>query len=424
MDRREFMKSSTAILCAGIPGARLFAEMARHPLAGKTLPKWEKGHFRISLLYTGRSESAFLVFADGTSMLIDCGDYKFGGEHVIPYLPDDSRSAGEYTARYVLRENPNGKKVDYFMLSHYHSDHAGSQKDTWGRSKNGKFWLSGLGAAIEHLDIDTAIDRSWPNMDDPAPRPYTFESGQTLHIREVYQELLRRGAKVEKFRLEKGSDQIKLRHGGSPMFAFTPLCSAGQILRRDDTVLDLVTEAMPRSEFNENMLSAGLVLSHGPFRYYTAGDFAGTVKMPDGKRLCIEGELAKEVPQVDVAKANHHACWTMNAKLAAALHARVVMIGCWHMVHAERGAMRRMSSVKSPCLYVPGYFAKRRREEEASEAWMKDIAPETYDGVHSVIDVAPDGKTYRLMIVDAHDEKGTILGAYDFETRKKVDLAT
>ena len=70
--------------------------MAAHPLAGTTLPKWERGHFRINVLYNGMSESTFLVFPDGTSMLIDCGDYVFGGADALPHLPDDTRRSGEW----------------------------------------------------------------------------------------------------------------------------------------------------------------------------------------------------------------------------------------------------------------------------------------------------------------------------------------
>lgn len=50
------------------------------------------------------------------------------------------------------------------------------------------------------------------------------------------------------------------------------------------------------------------------------------------------------------------------------------------------------------------------------------VAPEAFVGVHSVIDVAPGGRTYRLMLVDARDERGTVLGAYDFTTAKKESL--
>ena len=96
--------------------------MAKHPLAGATLPPWREGCFRICMIYTGRSESQFLIFPDGTSMLVDCGDtgpLKPGEDPVMPILPDASRRAGEWTSRFVREQNPNGRKVDYFLLSHW-----------------------------------------------------------------------------------------------------------------------------------------------------------------------------------------------------------------------------------------------------------------------------------------------------------------
>ena len=50
---------------------------------------------------------------------------------------------------------------------------------------------------------------------------------------------------------------------------------------------------------------------------------------------------------------------------------------------------------------------------------MKDVAPESFAGAHAVVDVEPDGKAYRLMMVTAADESYRILGAYDFKTSKK-----
>lgn len=114
MNRREFLCGGIAMLGVGAAGRAAADAMARHPLAGKSLPKWEKGHFRISMIYTGASESSFLVFPDGTSMLIDCGDcgYAKPGDAKaarlrLPPLPDASRRAGEWTARYVLRRRPS-----------------------------------------------------------------------------------------------------------------------------------------------------------------------------------------------------------------------------------------------------------------------------------------------------------------------------
>ena len=420
LSRRHFLGGGAAVLDMGALGMRAWAEMARHPLAGTTLPKWEKGHFRISMLFNGRGESAFLVMPDGTSLMIDCGDYVFRGRDVVKHLPDDSRRAGEWISRYVLRENPNGKKVDYFLLTHYHSDHAGGLPFNAGRSANGKYSISGIGQAMDMLDFTTFIDRSWPNMNDPAPRADNFDDWTVKHVKEVYAEAERRGIKVERFRLEKGSDQIRQLHGGGGKFSFTPLCARGEILKRDGTVLDLGKFDRPRSKFGENEMSVGFVLSLGDFRYFTAGDFQGSVKGADGKRVEIEDILAAECPQVDVAKANHHGHHSMPDKLVNALHARVVLAGVWHQAHMTRDAVRRLAKGGWPCLYAPGLFPEKRRKEDAAEAWMKDVAPESFAGAHAVVDVAPDGKSYRLMMVTAADESFRILGAYDFKTSSKA----
>ena len=419
LSRRHFLGGGAAVLGMGALGMRAWAEMARHPLAGTTLPKWEKGHFRISMLFNGRGESAFLVMPDGTSLMVDCGDYVFRGRDVVKHLPDDSCRAGEWISRYVLRENPNGRKVDYFLLSHYHSDHAGSGKFSAGRGANGTYDLSGIGQAMDMLDFTTFIDRSWPDVNDPAPRNDNFDDWTVKHVKEVYAEAERRGIKVERFRLEKDSDQIRQRHGGGGKFSFTPLCARGEILRRDGTVLDLGKYGRPRSRFGENELSIGFVLSLGDFRYFTAGDFQGGVKGADGKRVEIEDILAEECPQVDVVKANHHGHHSMPDKLVNALRARVVLTGVWHQAHMTRDTMRRLAKGGWPCLYAPGLLPGKRRKADAAEAWMKDVAPESFVGAHAVVDVAPDGKSYRLMMVTAADESFRILGAYDFKTRQK-----
>ena len=57
------------------------------------------------------------------------------------------------------------------------------------------------------------------------------------------------------------------------------------------------------------------------------------------------------------------------------------------------------------------------RKKDAAESWMKDVVPESFTGAHAVIDVEPDGKTYRLMMVSAADETRRILGTYDFATK-------
>ena len=418
-NRRSFIGGGLAAFGIGAAGLDAWAAMAAHPLAGSKLPKWKKGEFRIATLYTGSSEATFLVFPDGTSALIDCGDIGATG---VPHLPDEHLRPGEWTARWVLANNPHGKKVDYFILTHYHSDHAGNGKYSAGRSKRGNYTLSGIGQAMEVLDFGTMIDRSWPTMEDPSSTTDGFSAGIVAHLRDVYAEALKRGTKVERFRLESGSDQIRLLHGGWKGFSFAPLAARGCVLKRDGSVLDIgETIGVPRSRFTENALSLAMVFSLGDFKYYNGGDFSWRAKTPGGEYKEIEDFLAPECPQVDVAKANHHGHHSMTDALVAALRARVIVTSVWHKEHMNRPAMRRLAKATWPCLYAPGYFPASRRSVDATESWIKDIAPEAFEGVHSVVDVVPDGSSYRLMMVRASDESGTILGAYDFDTAKKGD---
>ena len=132
MDRRDFLKS--ALLSGGAlllsDWKEAFARGTQDPRAGKVWQGWKEGEFQIHFIYTGVGESMFLIFPDGTTMLLDCGDFDAAarGEKAVPILPNSDRHAGEWIARYVTRVNPAITDVDYMMLTHYHNDHAGSDQ--------------------------------------------------------------------------------------------------------------------------------------------------------------------------------------------------------------------------------------------------------------------------------------------------------
>ena len=42
---------------------------------GGVLAPWKPGELKIHLIHTGVGECQFLVFPDGTTMMIDCGDH-------------------------------------------------------------------------------------------------------------------------------------------------------------------------------------------------------------------------------------------------------------------------------------------------------------------------------------------------------------
>ena len=431
MNRRDFVKSALVAPLLGVAlpvvaqGDACSPRGAKHPLVGKKLPAWKPGEFQIHFIYTGVGESMFWIMPDGTTMLLDCGDHPAinRGKLAVWVLPNGNRHAGEWIARYVTRVNPAKTDVDYLMISHHHDDHAGCP--SWGagtREWNGRtLSVSGVLQAADALKFKTCFDRGWPSFNEPIPNELC-DDGALRHLRDAYAYLMERdGMKMEKF--EVGAvGQIALRHDAAafPGFAITNITGNGKIRRRDGSVRDLYAHAHNAKRLNENGMSLGLVVQYGPFRFYSAGDFYDTPKLPDGTRMNTEVELAKELDSVDVAKINHHGHHSMSLPLVAALKARVWTACMWDQLHITADTLERLSSREAypdPRLVAPGVFPPERRFEDAGKPFLADIARESFDAGHVVMTVAPGGATYSIAYVTADNESMKVTGAYDFASR-------
>ena len=416
MTRRDFAAGAFAAAGVTFAGCGRKAEVAaKGAIVGEPYPAWTPGHFQIHQIYTGVAESQFLIFPDGTSLLIDCGDHPACtfGKHCVPILPDQTRHSGEWIARYVLRVNPHGRNVDYMLLTHYHADHGGCTSFHAGKAPSGKYFLSGFGQAAEFLTFGTAIDRAWPDYTDPIP---LLPQDVVNNMRPLYEELARRGTSVEKFRLEKGASQIRPRRGKVAGFAVEPLCANGRILLPDGTILDPLKpyfEAVKPKVFNENAFSIGLNFAYGPFTYYTAGDMQGIAHMPDKRRIDLESDMAKAVRRVEVAKMDHHGHESMPKVLVAKLQARVYTAGVWEQRHLTKRTMERLSDrslYPDERLFVPGILPSHRLEEDAGAPWVGMSEPTCAAGAHLVVDVAPGGSSYAVApVASPPDETDTFV---------------
>ena len=423
--RRDFIKEAGAFAAAGV----VFAGCERlkdstgangtdgdmgELVVGKPYPAWVPGHFQIHQIYTGVAESQLLVFPDGTSMLIDCGDHPAckRGKNMVPILPDQSRHSGEWIARYVLRVNPHGRNVDYMLLTHYHADHGGCTSFHAGKAPNGKYFLSGFGQAAEFLSFGTAIDRAWPDYTDPIP---LLPQEVVNNMRPLYEELVRRGTTVEKFRLEKGSDQIRPCHGKVDGFAVEPLCANGRILLPDGAIHDPLKEyfaAVKPKSYNENGLSIGMNFAYGKFTYYTAGDMQAISRMPDGRRIDLESDMAMAVRQVNVAKMDHHGHESMPKALVAKLKAQVYTAGIWDQLHLTKRTMENLSNKSlypDERVFMPGILPSNRLAEDAGKPWIAMSEPTCKAGAHVIVDVAPGGESYTVSTVAAADESMRVM---------------
>jgi len=419
VSRRGFMTAAAMAAMTSPLGA-----VAAGPTgAGGKFRGWKPGEFQAHFIYTGVAESIFLIFPDSTSMLLDCGDIPaiMRKQYAVP-VPDPFSMAGETVADYVLKVNPNGKDVDYMMSSHWHDDHVGTP--TWQSCgtvvmKTTEYVRSGFGIAAEKLVFKKAIDRGFPNYDDPFP--YKDDYGQSLqHMKKLYAYLRKKyGLVVEKFRLG-ATDQIVQTHGGKAGFEAFNICANGKVAFRDGSVKDAINLKPGTKAFNENALSLGVVFSYGPFRLYTAGDFSHGCNHAKG-RAGIEGVMAQACGEVDVAKLNHHGHHSMPAELVAALKATCYTACIWDQLHVTADTMSALGDRKlypGDRFLYPCVFPKERLAEDAGASWLKDVVPGVRgDGAHVVVTVPEGGKSYTMTCLDPSDMELRVKSVDTYRTK-------
>lgn len=430
MDRRDFLRVSflSGMALWLTDWEEAFAAGCKDKLAGKTWPGWKEGQFQIHFIYTGVAESMFLIFPDGTTMLLDCGDFDAlaRGPKAVPLLPSPARHSGEWIARYVTRVNPAVTDVDYMLLSHYHNDHAGS--DQFYAEKiirdGEEYALSGFSQAAETLNFRKAIDRCWPDYDDPIPDTAMGGDPDTVqHMKRFYSYMQRhRGLQIEKFRLG-ATDQIVQLHDGAkyPSFSVRNICANGRIAYPDGRIKDLFEAVKTQSPktLNENAMSLGMVFSYGNFRFYTAGDFSAKFKDPDGTVRFIEDDIAEVCGPANVAKINHHGHNSMSRKLVAALRSQVYVSCVWDQLHNLPPCMELLSDrsiYPQDRIICPTIMPAERRVKDGDAAWMKDVAPDSFEGCHVVVNVEKGGRRYSVSFISAADESMKVLSALHFRT--------
>lgn len=416
--RRDFCRGAAALGAASVSGAALCD-------VPESRCSWKPGHFQVHMIFTGTCESLFLIFPDSTTLLLDCGDAdpvnfqsKKFGPGVIAIPPEGERRAGdsgERVARYVESVSPNGRDVDWMMLSHFHGDHS-----------------SGFALAAERLRFARAIDRGWPDYDDPlpCPRDRAWMGGSLFRMRELYARLKERdGLSVEKFRVGARDQLCMVRDGAAHEgFRVFNLCGCGKIAMPDGSMHDVYGEEHASHDvcvYDENAMSLGCVFRYGKFSFFTAGDFTASDRRKGrwcGESESIERTLARACGPVDVAKANHHAGWSCPKELVAALRPRWWLAPVWWKLHCDKDTMNRLSSreaYEGPRTILPGMLPGGRRERDAAEPYLADVPPEVDTPAHIVVDVPPGGETYHVACLDASDDRMRVKAVWRAESAER-----
>jgi beta-lactamase superfamily II metal-dependent hydrolase len=349
---------------------------------GQVLPNWTPGTLDIHHINTGLGNAAFLMFPDGTTMVLDAGHRQNVPPRATPPKPNASRPPGEWIARYLSAMGATA--IDYGYLTHFHDDHMNAMVDL-----------------AQRLPMRKMIDRAWPDYAYPSADHREFDATPFLQ----YRDFLRKGT-TKGERLEPGrADQIVLVHSPAtyPDFEVRNVSSNGEVWTGQGTATAQRfprLDGVPRDDWpTENMCSNVIRLRYGRFDYFSGGDIPGRPRPGYPEWQDVETPIARAVGAVDAAILDHHGNRdSTNALFVSTLRPRIWIIPVWSSDHPGHDVLDRMYSER---LYPGPRDVFATNMIEANKVVIGPLLDRLASSQgHIVIRVAPGGASYRVLILD------------------------
>lgn len=375
-------------------GIGLAAILGFHTIcnAQDTLPQWQEGYLDIHCIASGQGESHFYVMPDGTTMLVDAGDV--GDVWTHNHWPDDTKGAGEWIAEYVKYFTPDaviasdGKtEVDYFLLTHFHSDHMGNM---WNPE-------SGIIAAGKTLHFDKIVDRGYPAYDFPSRKK--LEDKVVAFPYEAWvNACVKAGSKAERFDIgSRKQFALKHKRGGYDFEIYNIAASGRCHTGKGKGSVPMWPDGFPLDRYDENVMSCVHTVRYGPFKYYNGGDLGGgNYSLKTMLPRNFEQKVAPLVGNVTAMVLDHHGCMdSTNPEFLWTLSPDVIIVPCAEKSHPYTDTFDRIMNPSNPGrrdMYITGEVS-RPVLGEARWARIKPFG-------HIVIRVYDKGEKYRVYVLD------------------------
>lgn len=367
-------------------------------VAGKPLPAWEEGHLDIHSINTGRGECTFYILPDGTTMLVDAGEFHTGGSKypMVDQKPDTLIRPYKVYAAYIQNILTCSDSIHYALATHYHMDHIGRMEKDYAVSDSG-YVLTGMMALYDEIPYRTLVDRSWPEYEDKKEQKNWECFARSMSERD--------GMKVEKFDLGSDSQFVLVNHPEKyPDFRIRNYHVNGLVWNNGH-----IKDCWKGKPVKENGASAGFLLSYGKFDWFTGGD-AGN----NGK---VEKPTARAIGrQIEAMKGHHHMSWhTMSAEMLEIFRPQVVVNQSFYAHQPWPETMKNVLSVGVPegqtrDVFLTNLHDSTYVDEPETLAKVKDFRG------HVVIRVLPGGSCYYVYMLDDNDLKfnvKTVYGPYE-----------
>lgn len=372
---------------------------------GSPLPPWQEGCLDIHAINSGRGECTFFILPDGTTMLVDAGEYVAGKSSKsipVPQKPDSFTRPSEVYVRYIRHFMPAPSKgaLDYAVITHYHIDHVGKQEKDMQPDPVRGYVLTGISAVEAEIPIRQFIDRAWPRYEE------SLLESSSKGI-DFYPEFVRYACKHDGMKasaMEVGSrKQLRLRHHPCRYRNFSIFNYAASGIIWDGSRKVDVYEG---KKMRENGASCCFLLSYGDFDYYTGGDAGGNTE--------VEVPVARAIGRpIEAMKANHHlSYYTMKDETMRILQPEVIVTQGF-TVRDIQPDYTIVDRILSDELY-PGrkYMYFTNLGQQQLEAHKDVYSRAAGIGGHVVIRVMPGGKEYFVYLLDDTDFEYRIISVH------------
>ena len=361
---------------------------AQRAQKGATLPAWSEGYLDIHTISTGRGECLFFVLPDGTTMVVDAGEFSREGKKHKNVLqrPNAQTRPTKVFADYIRHFMPkNRDAVDYFNLSHFHMDHMGNLEKEYEHFAEGNYTLTGVMALYHHVPFLEINDRAYGAYDSLKVKAMSV--GGTEHYKRFIEyNKAKNGLKATRFELG-AVNQFALKYNAKayPNFRIDNICSNGYVWL-DGKAKDVY--AGKRDNIRENAASCGFVVRYGEFDFLTAGDI--------GDYHDLEYYVSLAAGDVDAVKAHHHLSpHSMSRKAMEPLKAENMVVTSFYVreIQPDKSKFGHLNELGCNifCTSVG---------ESLLEQYPTEYAACKATSGHIVIRVAPKGKKYWIYTLD------------------------